>query len=314
MKRIVTVTPNPAVDMTYRVQRITPGSTHRVATPLIRAGGKGLNVARVAHQLGFPVLALAPAGSGAASTEFKAELSSSGMPHRIIPVEADTRRSIAVVDTSKADTIILNEPGHHLSAAEWQCLRAAVKDSLVPGEGILVGSGSLPSGADPDFYASLVTLAHHAGIRAIIDTSGPGLVSAARAGADLVKPNHHELREATGEDDPVVAACQLIRMGAHRVMVSSGAAGMMMFDAADPAKYWHARLPYGLGGNPTGAGDAAVAAAATCLSEGISSPDDILRAATAWSAAAVLMPAAGEISPQYAELADQLIVTQKEIP
>ncbi|QHK20322.1 hexose kinase [Pseudarthrobacter psychrotolerans] len=314
MKRIVTVTPSPAVDMTYQVQRITPGSTHRVAAPLIRAGGKGLNVARVAHQLGFPVLALAPAGSGAAGAEFKAELSSSGMPHRIIPVEADTRRSIAVVDTSKADTIILNEPGAYLSAAEWHCLRVAVKESLASGEGILVGSGSLPAGADPDFYASLVALAHEAGIRAIIDTSGPGMVSAARAGADLIKPNHHELREATGEDDPVVAARQLIGMGAQRVMVSSGAAGMMIFDAADPATYWHARLPYGLGGNPTGAGDAAVAAAAACLSEGSPDSEQILRAATAWSAAAVLMPAAGEISPQYEELADQLIVTQKEIP
>lgn len=314
MKRIVTVTPNPAVDMTYQVQRITAGSTHRVAAPLIRAGGKGLNVARVAHQLGFPVLALAPAGAGTASSEFKAELASSGMPHRIIPVEADTRRSIAVVDTSKADTIILNEPGGNISSAEWQCLRAAVKDSLASGEGILVGSGSLPSGADPDFYASLVALAHRAGVQVIIDTSGPGMVSAARAGADLIKPNHHELREATGEDDPVAAARQLIGMGAQRVMVSSGAAGMMIFDAADPSVYWHARLPFGLGGNPTGAGDAAVAAAAACLSEGIASPDVILRAATAWSAAAVLMPAAGEISPQYAELADQLIVTLKEIP
>lgn len=314
MKRIVTVTPSPAVDMTYQVQRITPGSTHRVAVPLIRAGGKGLNVARVAHQLGFPVLALAPAGSGAAGAEFKAELSSSGMPHRIIPVEAETRRSIAVVDTSKADTIILNEPGAYLSAAEWHCLRVAVKESLASGEGILVGSGSIPAGADPDFYASLVALAHEAGIRAIIDTSGPGMVSAARAGADLIKPNHHELREATGEDDPVVAARQLIRMGAQRVMVSSGAAGMMIFDAADPATYWHARLPYGLGGNPTGAGDAAVAAAAAYLSEGSPDSEQILRAATAWSAAAVLMPAAGEISPQYEELADQLIVTQKEIP
>jgi DNA-binding transcriptional ArsR family regulator len=48
------------------------------------------------------------------------------------------------------------------------------------------------------------------------------------------------------------------------------------------------------------------------VAEGIAEPREILRRATAWSAAAVLMPAAGEISPRYQELQDQLIVTWKE--
>ncbi|XAS67868.1 1-phosphofructokinase family hexose kinase [Micrococcaceae bacterium Sec5.7] len=317
MRRVITVTPNPAVDVTYQVDGITPGGSHRVETPLVRAGGKGLNVARVAHQLGNPVLAIVPAG-GVSGAAFAAELEASGVPHRLIRAQAETRRSIALVDTVSGDTSIFNERGLPLQPAEWQALAAAVVESLSGDDGhpagVLVGSGSLPAGAPRDFYPALVKLAHDAGVPAIIDTSGPGIVAAAKAGADLLKPNNHELIEAVGEQDLVAAALKLISLGAKRVLVSAGPDGMLAFDAAAPGHYWQARLPEALCGNPTGAGDAAVSAAAVALANGITDLEQILRAATSWSAAAVLMPGAGEISPRHTELADQLIVTHKEIP
>lgn len=314
MNRIVTVTPNPAIDMTYTVQGITEGASHRVPTPLSRAGGKGINVARVTHQLGYPVLAIAPTG-GAAGQTLAAELWTSGVPHALVTVAAETRRSIALVDTVAGETSIFNEEGQALLPDDWRSLRAAV-DKAVRGEGgeaaVLVGSGSLPPDAPADFYPSLVQLAHDAGIPAIIDTSGPAIIAAARAGADVLKPNHHELAEATGETSLEAAALALIELGARTVLVSAGAEGMLAFDHAAPGGYWSARLPEPLRGNPTGAGDAGVAAAAVALAEGVTEPREILRRATAWSAAAVLMPAAGEISPRYKELQEQLIVAWKE--
>ncbi|OFI36584.1 ribokinase [Arthrobacter sp. SW1] len=315
MKRIITVTPNPAMDLSYHVAGIRPGASHRVPAPLSRAGGKGLNVARVAHQLGLPALALAPYG-GSSGAEFAAELESSGVPHKLVPVAGPTRRSIALVDTVGGETSIFNEEGSPLSRGEWQALAAVVVDALaVEGEGapgVLAASGSLPPGAPADFYPALVRLAHDAGIPAIVDTSGSGILAAAEAGADLLKPNHHELEEATGERDPVAAAWQLIGLGAKTVLVSAGADGMLAFSHATPDGYWRARLPEALTGNPTGAGDAAVAAAATALAEGVTDTKEILRRATAWSAAAVLMPAAGEISPRHAELKEQLIISWED--
>ncbi len=317
MKQVITVTPNPAIDLSYHVAGITPGASHRVTAPLSRAGGKGLNVARVAHQLGHPVLALAPSG-GTSGAEFAAELLRSGVPHRLIPVAAETRRSIALVDTVGGETSIFNEEGSALQPREWQALAAAVVDALHidnpdgQSAGVLVGSGSLPPGAPADFYPALVRLAHDAGIPAVVDTSGPGIIAAARAGADLLKPNNHELLEATGESSLDVAAERLIALGAKTVLVSAGAEGMLAFHHASPGGYWSARLPEPLSGNPTGAGDAGVAAAAVALADGITDIPTILRRATAWSAAAVLMPAAGEISPLYADLEDQLILSWKE--
>ncbi len=49
---ILTVTPNPAVDVTYHLDELRPGTVHRVDDVVSRAGGKGINVARVLQQLG----------------------------------------------------------------------------------------------------------------------------------------------------------------------------------------------------------------------------------------------------------------------
>ena len=315
---VLTVTPNPAVDVTYTVNGIHLGSSHRVPTPLYRAGGKGLNVSRVAHQLGHPTLALATAG-GPSGEQFRADLEAAGILHHLLPVAAATRRTVALVDTAAENTTsIFNAVGPALSAGEWRALAAAVVDHLagvqtsdgVRRPGVLVGSGSLPDQAPEDFYPALVALAHGAGVPAIIDTSGSGILAAARAGADLLKPNNHELMEAVGESDLVLAARKLMDLGAKRVLVSVGEEGMLAFSADAPTSYLQAKLPAPLSGNPTGAGDAAVSAAAVALANGVDELREILRRATAWSAAAVLMPGAGEISPRYTELADQLIITE----
>ncbi|MBP2411398.1 1-phosphofructokinase family hexose kinase [Arthrobacter stackebrandtii] len=314
---VLTVTPNPAVDVTYTVPGINLGASHRVPTPLHRAGGKGLNVSRVAHQLGHPTLAVATVG-GLSGERFRTDLDASGMLHQLVPVAADTRSSIALVDTA-ADftTSIFNESGQALSPEEWQALAAAVVDNLagvqmpdgVRRPGVLVGSGSLPDQAPADFYPALVALAHGAGVPAIIDTSGAGILAAAKAGADLLKPNNHELMEAVGETNLAAAARKLMDLGARRVLVSVGEEGMLAFSAENPGRYIQAKLPAPLSGNPTGAGDAAVSAAAVALANGVEDLREILRRATSWSAAAVLMPGAGEISPRYTELAEQLIIT-----
>lgn len=298
---VLTVTPNPALDQTYRVERLVPGATHRMQAPISRAGGKGLNVARVVHQAGYRALALAPVG-GPGGAEFAAELESSGVPHVLIPVSVPTRHSLAFVDLARAETSIFNEYGHPLSPAEWQDLKAAVAPQLA-GAGCVVGSGSLPPGSGGRFYPELVAQCAAHAVPCIIDTSSEALLEAASAGADLLKPNHHELLEATGERSITVAARRLLSLGARSVAVSCGPDGMRLYR---PDGAWSAQLPEVLAGNPTGAGDAAVAAFAVALAAGVADPHAMLRLATAWSAAAVLMPAAGEIHASHTTLAAQV--------
>lgn len=301
---ILTLTPNPAVDLTWAVDRIAAGGTHRAETAAVRAGGKGLNVARVAHAAGFAVRALTTSG-GATGEELRADLEASGVPHRLIPVAAPTRRSAAWVDRSLGDTTIVNERGMNPTAAEWARVVDAVRDE-VRAASVLVIAGSLPPGAPADLLPRLIGLG--AGIDVIVDTSGPDLLAAADAGVAVLKPNRAELVEATGIADPVAGARELLRRGAGLVLLSLGPEGLC---AIGDDVLLRARLPEPLAGNPTGAGDAAVAAAACLMDAGVRDPETILRRAAAWSAAAVLMPLAGEISPRWRELEHALVVEKR---
>jgi len=307
-RTVLTVTPNPALDETYLVRKLIPGSTHRVRPPLSRAGGKGLNSARVVHQLGYPALAVAPLG-GQAGEACRAELVSAGVPHRLVEAAAPTRRSMAFVDEENSLTSIFNETGHPLRPEEWENL-FQVLEHEVPQAACVVGAGSLPPEAPADFFARLVRLSERAGLPCIIDTTGPGLLEAAAAGAFVLKPNREELLEATQRPDTAAGAEMLLAAGAQNVLVSNGAEGMSLFSAGAPRTFLAASLGRSLPGNPTGAGDAAVAALAVLLASGESAPEKLLRAATAWSAAAVLMPAAGEISPLHAGFAEEVQIRQ----
>ncbi|MGP6169676.1 1-phosphofructokinase family hexose kinase [Microbacterium sp. A196] len=300
---ILTVTPNPALDLTWELDRIEIGGTHRADAGAVRAGGKGLNVARVLHSEGFDARAISTAG-GATGDELRRDLAASGVPHVLLPVAADTRRSVAWVDRSLGDTTIVNERGTSPTREEWAEFVAAVHEDAVAAS-VLVISGSFPPAAPHGLLEALIVAA--SGRPVIVDTSGPLLLAAADAGVSVVKPNRAELAEATGIDDPAGGARELLRRGAGLVLLSLGAEGML---AVTADRVLRAQLPEPLAGNPTGAGDAAVAAAASLLESGVRDPEQILRRATAWSAAAVLMPLAGEISPRHAQLADELIITE----
>ncbi|MCD2441765.1 hexose kinase [Agromyces sp. SYSU K20354] len=322
---ILTVTPNPAEDLTWHVDRLRPGDTHRVDAGASRAGGKGINVARVLAAEGHDVLALSTAG-GATGAGLAEDLERSGLRHVLVPVAGETRRSIAIVDEASGDTSIFNERGADLSPVEAADLLAEAA-RLGRAAAVAVISGSLPPGLEPDAVAALVAELIAAGVAVVVDTSGPGLLAAARAGATVLKPNRDELAAVTGESDPVAGARVLLDAGASVVVVSLGAEGLLVLDATDAARGIRARLPKPLHGNATGAGDAAVAAIAAALAEhpelrapggGPDDPDTtsariaMARRATAWSASAVLMPLAGALSPEHAALEADVVVTTLE--
>ncbi|MGV2902326.1 1-phosphofructokinase family hexose kinase, partial [Microbacterium sp. AGC62] len=142
---ILTVTPNPALDLTWHIDRLVEGDTHRADAGVARAGGKGLNVARVAYSEGADALAVTTTG-GRVGEEFAAELRASGVPHALVPVAAETRRSIAVVDETAGDTTVINERGINPTDSEWADLLAEVVERL-PTARVLVVSGSVPPGA-----------------------------------------------------------------------------------------------------------------------------------------------------------------------
>ena len=80
---ILTVTPHPALDVTYEVDRLVPHATHRVRAVREVAGGKGVNVASVLHLRGVAVLATGALG-GPVGEVVRADLEVRGIPHDFV--------------------------------------------------------------------------------------------------------------------------------------------------------------------------------------------------------------------------------------
>ncbi|MER7540476.1 1-phosphofructokinase family hexose kinase [Streptomyces sp. NPDC097704] len=301
---IVTVTLNTALDLTYRVPALTPHASHRVTQVIERPGGKGLNVARVLAALGHETVATGFAG-GATGATLRDQLAATPVRDELVETAGTTRRTVAVVDTASGDTTQLNEPGPTVTAAEWNAFRARFTE-LLDGARAVALCGSLPPGIHVGAYAELVRLARTAGVPVLLDTSGEPLRRGIAARPDLVKPNADELAQLTGAREPHRATRDARRRGARAVVSSLGPEGML---AATPEGLWRATPPAAVKGNPTGAGDSAVAGLLSGLVDDAPWPERLTRA-VALSAATVLSPVAGEFdAPAYEELLTRVTVT-----
>jgi tagatose 6-phosphate kinase len=306
---ILTVTPNVALDITYRVDQLTPGSSHRVREVQERAGGGGINVARVLRALGHNTLIFGFVGNATAAA-LRSDLARGGLAHELISIEGPTRRSIAVVDSRTGAATLFNEPGPRVPVATWDALEAMLTARL-PEATALAISGSLPPGTGDGACARLVRLAAAHRITVLVDTVGANLHQAAAAGADIVKANASELLDSTGLSDVTTAATALRRRGAKAVVASLGEAGMI---AWTPGGSWRAAPPTPVVGNPTGAGDAATAALIVGAVARVPWPDR-LRDAVALSAAAVLQPTAGSVDMgHYRGFVPQIVVEEHHAP
>ncbi|MET8078692.1 1-phosphofructokinase family hexose kinase [Streptomyces sp. NPDC005303] len=302
---ILTVTLNTALDITYRVRSLRPHTSHRVSDVTERPGGKGLNVARVLAALGHEVTVTGFTGGATGRTVQERLTAVPGLVDALVPVGGPTRRTIAVVDAESGDTTQLNEPGPTVTSAEWAAFQEAYED-LVPSVAAVALCGSLPPGVPVGAYAGLIRTAKAAGVPVLLDTSGEALRRGVAARPDIVKPNADELFELTGSHEPLRATRDARRRGALAVVASLGKEGLL---AATPEGRWRATPPTTVHGNPTGAGDSAVAGLLSALAEQLPWPDRLSRA-VALSAATVLSPVAGEFDrAAYEELLTRVAVT-----
>ncbi|GAA1730950.1 hexose kinase [Brachybacterium phenoliresistens] len=288
---ILCLTPNPALDITHTVGALRPGAEHRALAARLTPGGKGLNTARVLDQLDEEVTVLGPLGAGSGQ-DLAARL---GAEHPRIrqaftAIGGETRRTVTILDASGATGV--NEPGPRVTAAETARLRAAVR-ALLPRARALTIGGSLPPGMTGADVGDLVADARAAQVPVLVDVSGPALLAAADAGADLLSPNRAEALEATGAASVPDACHRLVARGARAVACSQGPEGMVAVRAEGAVLT--ARPPRRLPGNPTGAGDAAVAALARHLAGGRPLTAEALADAVATSAATLPCPVAGAI-------------------
>jgi tagatose 6-phosphate kinase len=300
-RRILVVSLNPALDITHEVSRVEWSDVNRPAAVSSRPGGKGLNVARTLHALGADVLVVGLVGDRTGDA-VRSALAETGVRAAFTEIVGETRRTFAVVDSHRGQTALFNEPGPHVSPAEYAPFRTRYETELGRCAAVVL-SGSLPPGLPPDSYAELTSIAAAAGVPAVLDTDGQALIEGVAARPAIVKPNLAELSMAVGRPLAAVsgaaqamvaaAAYELRDAGAQAVVVSLGSYGLL---AVTGDGVWQATQPGRVAGNPTGAGDAVVAGLAHRLVLGRSWAER-LRHAVALGTAAAAAPVAGEFCP-----------------
>lgn len=312
---ILVVALNPALDVTHHVPGVDWAGTNRAAAVETRPGGKGLNVARTLQAIGARVTVTGLAG-GAAGEEVAAGLAAAGVTAAFTRIGGETRRTFAVVDSSRGETALFNEPGPAVEPEEYPAFLARYEKEL-PESRAVVLSGSLPPGLEPDTYAELAARAAAAGVPVVLDGHGEALLRGAAAGPAIVKPNLAELEGLAGQSLSVAggadiagvasAAQELRAAGPAAVVVSLGAEGLW---AITGEGCWRAVPPGEVAGNPVGAGDAVTAGLAHGLVQGWPW-DERLRHAVALGTASAAAPVAGEFShADYAELLSGVTVRQ----
>jgi 6-phosphofructokinase 2 len=265
---IVTLTLNPALDITTSVDQVRPTDKLRCHGVRRDPGGGGINVARVARTLGASVSAVFPAG-GHAGDVVADLLVAEGVPFHRIRIQGHSRESFTVNEESSGEQYRFVLPGPQLTFTE----RAQCIDELRTAAGFaqfVVASGSLPPELPADFYQQIADVCNEVGTPLILDTSGTGLQHIT-SGVFLLKPSVRELRECLGrelatEAEQVAAARELVQRGqAQIVVVSLGQRGALLVTADTAQRISAIKMRSGSG---VGAGDAMVAAITVGLSRG----------------------------------------------
>lgn len=306
---IVTLTPNPSVDMTLMMDSaVVPGGVHRTKDIQRVAGGKGINVSHALHLAQATTLALCPAQNG---DPFLNLLLKAGIPFAHIPLEEAVRINTTITQPDGLTTKF-NGPGAVIDDATKAEMESLLIRNAQDAQWVVM-AGSLPPGLPQGWYSEMIAKLRResAQTKIAVDTSGEAMKMLADGSQpDLLKPNAKELGQLTGLDGdgieaaanegnywPVIRAAELLRTrGISEVLVTLGPAGAVLFD--DYGR-WLAVPPPVQVRSTVGAGDAALAGYLLADQRGLSSPEK-LRHAVAYGSAAAGLP--GTLFPKPADV------------
>ncbi|MDC7289380.1 1-phosphofructokinase [Blautia schinkii] len=281
---ILTVTANASIDKRYVIERFGVGNVNRVKSCVPNAGGKGINVARVAHIAGEEVVATGFLG-GHAGRFISEHVEDIGVTSDFVWCEGESRTCINIWDEVEKKQTEFLEPGFLVN--ETDCDRLIEKfESLLPRCSVATISGSAPKGAGADLYKRMIRSARNAGKPVILDTSGQLLEDCVLERPTMIKPNIDEILTLTGRPmnsrESMIRAAQDLRDdGIEIVVISLGGDGSLV---SCREGVYDVKVPKIDAVNTVGCGDSMIAGFAAGISRGLPITE-ILRLASAVSAA-----------------------------
>ncbi|KIT14357.1 1-phosphofructokinase family hexose kinase [Jannaschia aquimarina] len=271
MAEILTITANPALDLSTDAPAVIPDRKLRCTAPLIHPGGGGVNISRAIANLGGESRALVAYG-GQTGQQLVDLIEAEGLTCGSLGVDYATRQSISVRDMATGLQYRFMMPGSDWTASDAEAACDAILGAVTPGA-LVIPSGSLPPGLSVDFFLDLVPDLAAQGARMVIDTSGPALSRAAEAKAGLyvLRMDTAEAEELTGRTlsdlhDIAALTSELRAAGAAEIVVVAAGAQGTVIDTGD----WRGltRPPVVVVHSKIGAGDSFMGAFALSLSRG----------------------------------------------
>lgn len=236
---ILSVTLNPCVDLTLFVDTLKPFDTNRISRKEVDAGGKGINLSRVAVELGAKSLATGFIG-GPVGDQVLAVMRDQGVVDAMVRTRAETRMNFSVEDGTENPPTTFNAKGGPFDSSEWTALVNKVSELSREAKWVAIG-GSLPLGVPADAYKTLVEVAKNQGARVLLDADGEPLKAGLLGAPDMIKPNLPEASRLLGRPlqtreeaiDAVQEIWQMLKSaGAEEpiALLSMGSKGALAFD------------------------------------------------------------------------------------
>ncbi|HHX8262055.1 TPA: 1-phosphofructokinase [Vibrio diabolicus] len=297
--KVVTITLNPALDLTGSVNELNVGSVSLVQQSNLHAAGKGVNVAKVLSDLGADVTVTGFLGKDNPEL-FHQLFNDIGVKNEFVEVQGATRINVKLVEAS-GNVSDINFPGVQVTADEIARFEETLF-RLAETHDYFVLAGSLPGGVTAEQCAAWIKALHQQGKKVLFDSSKAALKSGIEAHPWLIKPNDEELGDFVGEhletpEQCQVAAQTLSDKGIENIVVSMGADGVMWLNQGE---WLRAQPPRMNVVSTVGAGDTLVAG--LCWGHMQLMPkNDLLRFATALSALAVSQVGVGLTSQEELE-------------
>ena len=306
--KAVTVTLNPALDLTGNLDTLNPGSVSLVNQSAFHAAGKGVNVAKVLSELGAQVTVTGFLGQD--NQELFCQLfESMGAHDKFVRVDGSTRINVKLVEES-GEVSDVNFPGVQVTPIAIEQFERTLFE-LATDHDYFVIAGSLPKGVSPALCASWIQKLHDMGKKVLFDSSRDALSAGLNANPWLIKPNDEELSQFVGRElitpeQCQLAASELANKGIDNIVVSMGAEGVMWLNQGE---WLQAKPPRMNVVSTVGAGDTLVAGLCWGHMQQLSKPE-LLTFSTALSALAVSQVGVGLTSQQELDSLQQQIQLQ----
>ncbi len=225
--KLLTVTLNPAIDVTLICDEVDFDKVGRVHTEIREAGGKGVNVSRVGKKFNVDGYCFALMGKENSAEYLNLLRDTAG---EFIPAEIEGRIRENLTIRSDDKCVKLNRMGGVTNSDDLDRLLCDVKSVICAGDMVAV-SGSIPVGISEDMLTEFCLKIKEVGGKVLLDTESIGIDNLKKIKPFAIKPNLHEFAkllslDTLSEDIVCAEMLKLNKAGVENILLTLGDKGM----------------------------------------------------------------------------------------